>query len=577
MPTFNTRIQNKIDTLENYNLVQDSFIPLKGEICLVTVSTQSEDVLTPPQVLMKIGDGTSTWGELNYLAAVSADIIDSLKGSNPTLPADSITGLSEYIQGAIQDTNTRYRLQADGSMGVKLQSSDTGSDPWTDVGSVITFDPTTNITTAIQALDAAAVTAGTGEIISGVSQTDGVVSVQKRSLVANDIPNLTTAKITDFATTVDGRINTKVGNIGDSADVAEFVTGSIDTAMGTLNLNAVTAGTGQVIGTVAQTDGAVTAQLKTLTADDIPAIPTSKVTNLDTTLAGKQDTLVFNTAYNADTNKAATMTDVQNAVAGLSGAMHYIGESTTDPSTGTATVEGHEDWVAGDVVTYQSKEYVYDGEDWRELGDESSFAVKGSIVDADIAANANIAQSKIANLVTDLAAKATPADITSAIQALDKASTAVATGNKITAIEEVDGIINVTTGAIVAGDIPTLPTSKINGLDTTLSGINSDITALESLVGDTAVSTQISTAIENLDVADSAVANSFVTSVSQSDGLISVVRAQPTVANISGLQTALDAKANTDDLATVATTGKIDDLTQTATIIFNCGSSTAVM
>lgn len=144
--------------------------------------------------------------------------------------------------------------------------------------------------------------------------------------------------------------------------------------------------------------------------------------------------------------------------------MHYVGESTTDPSTGTATVEGHEDWVSGDVVTYKSKEYVYDGENWRELGDESSFAIKGSITNADIASNAAIDQSKIANLVTDLAAKATPADITSAIEALDVASQAVATGNKITAIEQVDGKIAVTTGAIVADDIPTIPSTKVSGL-----------------------------------------------------------------------------------------------------------------
>ena len=180
--------------------------------------------------------------------------------------------------------------------------------------------------------------------------------------------------------------------------------------------------------------------------------------------------MVWNTAYNASTNKAATMTDVQNAVAGLSGAMHYVGESTTDPSTGTATVEGHEDWVSGDVVTYQSKEYVYDGKNWRELGDESSYAIKGSIKNADIASDAAIDQSKIANLVTDLAAKATPADITSAIEALDVASQAVATGSKITAIEQVNGKISVTTGAIVADDIPAIPQSKVTDLTTTLAG-----------------------------------------------------------------------------------------------------------
>ena len=655
-----TRILNKIDTHENWLLVADTFVPKKGEICIDVISTTVDGaVVAPPQTLIKVGDGTNTWGDLNFLGAIAADVYAWAKAATkPSYQASEIQGLDDYIAGEIQDTDTQYQLVQDGNMGVKLQSRPKTGGAWSDVGSVITFDPTTNITTAIQALDAAAVTAGTGEIISEVSQTDGVVSVQKRSLVANDIPNLTSAKITDFATTVDGRIDTKVGDIGESADVAEFVTDTVDTAIGTLNLNAVTAGTGQVIGQIQQTDGAVTAQVKTLTADDIPVIPTSKVTNLDTTLAGKQDTLVFNTAYNAESNKAATMTDVQNAVAGLSGAMHYVGESTTDPSTGTATVEGHEDWVSGDVVTYNAKEYVYDGENWRELGDESSYAIKGSIVDADIASNANIAQSKIANLVTDLAAKATPADITSAIQALDKASTAVATGSKITAIEEVDGIINVTTGAIVADDIPELPQTKVTGLTTALAGkqdalamdgtynaesnkvatqstvtnaigaldfddtavahefiteVNetngvisvqraaltaddipdltaSKITDLDATISgaideaittdgaiDEAISGAVTEAIAGVSGTVAAVENNFVTSISMANGKLSGTVAQPTITNINGLQTALDAKANTADLATVATTGKIEDLTQTDTIIFNCGSSTTVI
>ena len=256
--TLNTILKLRYDTYENWQ-ANSTVVLQAGEAGVCSVPADTGTGLNEPAILIKIGDGTTTWANLPWVSGLAANVIPSLTGSNPTLPAESITGLEEFIQGEIQDTNTRYRLQSSGSMGVKLQSSDTGSDPWTDVGSVITFDPTTNIQTAIQALDAAAVTAGTGEIISEVSQTDGVVSVQKRALVANDIPNLTTAKITDFATAVDGRIDTKVGDIGESADVAEFVTGSIDTAMGTLNLNAVTAGTGQVIGQIQQTDGAVTA------------------------------------------------------------------------------------------------------------------------------------------------------------------------------------------------------------------------------------------------------------------------------------------------------------------------------
>ena len=529
--TLNTVLKLRYDTYENWQ-ANSEVVLQAGEAGICTIPASTGTGLNEPATLMKIGNGTSTWAELPWVSGLAADVIPSLKGASPTLPAESITGLSEYIQGAIKDTNTRYRLVADGTMGVKLQSSDTGSDPWSDVGSVITFDPTTNIQTAIQALDAAAVTAGAGEIISEVSQTDGVVSIKKRALAATDIPTLTTAKLSDFATAVDGRIDTKVGDIGESADVAEFVTGSIDTAIGTLQDNGQTAGTGEVISAVSQADGVISVQKKTLAEADIPSLSISKITNLQTTLDGKQATVVWNTAYDASSNKAATMADVNSAVSGLSGAMHFVGVSTTNPATGTVTIDDKPDYqpAAGDVAIYEAthKEYVYDGEKWVELGDESSYAIKGSIVDADIASNANIAQSKIANLVTDLAAKATPADISSAIQALDKASTAVATGSKITAIEEVDGIINVTTGAIVADDIPELPQTKITGLTTSLAG-KQDVLTMDGTYNaeSNKIATQstVTNAISALDFDDTAVAHQFITEVNETNGVISVQRA----------------------------------------------------
>jgi len=50
---------------------------------------------------------------------------------------------------------------------------------------------------------------------------------------------------------------------------------------------------------------------------------------------------------------------------------------------------------------------IYDGFVWKEFGDETIYAIKGEIEDSDIAANANIAQSKINGLTDTLNAKAT--------------------------------------------------------------------------------------------------------------------------------------------------------------------------
>ena len=66
----------------------------------------------------------------------------------------------------------------------------------------------------------------------------------------------------------------------------------------------------------------------------------------------------------------------------LTSAMHWIGVSTTDPKGASgATVSGHTEWIKGDVVSYNSKEYVLSGEtnaaaNWSELGDEGSHALK---------------------------------------------------------------------------------------------------------------------------------------------------------------------------------------------------------
>lgn len=61
---------------------------------------------------------------------------------------------------------------------------------------------------------------------------------------------------------------------------------------------------------------------------------------------------------------------------GLKGAMHFVGTSTTDPIGPTgATVDGYSSFESGDVVLYNTKEFVYNGAKWIELGDEGSHAL----------------------------------------------------------------------------------------------------------------------------------------------------------------------------------------------------------
>ena len=536
--TFNTRLQLKYDTYENWTT--NDPVLLAGEAAVCVVPADSNTGLNEPAVLMKIGDGTSNFSQLSWISGLAANVASNLTGANPTLPATSITGLEDFIAGEIQDTNTTYQLVRVSDTSFKLQSRETSSSPWVDVSTIaITYtltEGTANGTVAFNGTDVAVHGLGSAAYTeSSAYDAAGTAAGVQTALTGTAEDTASDLTLNGLKKYVDQEVTSAVA---DAASEAQDLINALDNAGQTCT-------TGEVISSVSQTDGVIAVTKKSLTEADIPALSISKITDLQTTLNGKQDTIVFNTAYNASTNKAATMTDVQNAVAGLSGAMHYVGESTTDPSTGTATVEGHEDWVSGDVVTYQSKEYVYDGENWRELGDESSYAIKGSIVDADIAPNANIAQSKIANLVTDLAAKATPADITNAIQALDMAAVSVATGNKITSIEETNGVISVQTGAIVADDIPTLPQSKITNLTTDLAAKASatDLTALTGRVG-----------------------------TLESDNTTNK-------SDIAELQTDVANKIDASAVSQIGKTGNINDAIQSSGdyLIFNCGTSSTVI
>lgn len=162
---------------------------------------------------------------------------------------------------------------------------------------------------------------------------------------------------------------------------------------------------GEFVTEVKETDGIVAVKRAKLAASDIPALTHDKISDWDTELAKKQNTLTIADSYDADTNPVATKKTVTDAVAGLSGAMHFIGQSTTDPTLPDGpTIEGVTSYAAGDVVTFGTKEYVKDkAGTWVLLGDEGSYAVKGAISNADIAADAGIAQSKIAGLPDALA------------------------------------------------------------------------------------------------------------------------------------------------------------------------------
>ncbi len=118
--------------------------------------------------------------------------------------------------------------------------------------------------------------------------------------------------------------------------------------------------------------------------------------------------------------------------------------------------------------------------------------------------------------------------------------------------------------AAVMGD------SEDTAADMTVYGVKA---ALDDALGDGgSVSSQITTAINALDSADTAVENQFVTSVSEADGIITVTRARPSAANISvaaldgiaagDLQTVLGALEDAIDAGGTGSVVTVEEVTQ---------------
>lgn len=137
---FNARISLKYDSYANW--IANDPVLLVGEVAIATVPTKQNGIEQVPAVVMKVGDGTKKYSELQFVSGLAADIYDWAKAATkPTYSADEITGLDAYISGQIQDTNTQYQIVVDETNPRKfqLQSHEKGVTEWTNVGDPITI------------------------------------------------------------------------------------------------------------------------------------------------------------------------------------------------------------------------------------------------------------------------------------------------------------------------------------------------------------------------------------------------------------------------------------------------------
>lgn len=69
-----TRIKSLYKTWAEWKAVENTFIPLRGEICIADIPADSKAVNNEPALLIKVGDGEKLFKDLPWLSGLSADV-----------------------------------------------------------------------------------------------------------------------------------------------------------------------------------------------------------------------------------------------------------------------------------------------------------------------------------------------------------------------------------------------------------------------------------------------------------------------------------------------------------------------
>ena len=656
----NTRILLKYDSYENWSTNNPNL--LKGEVAIAVIdvadNTQTHSGQTVPQLLMKVGNGlegdAGKYNSLPFVSGLAADVHNWAKSaSKPTYAINEISGAKEYqivkakktVDGAEVDDEFKYILQAR-----KAQSSDA----WENVSTI----DMAKIEARIAAIEGRVTTAeGKITALEGTvgDSTKGLVKdvADLKALMGEEGEGSVSDKITDAINGLDSTKTQTAGADGLALEVVQengvitSISGSIAAetydkfgaakeAVEALDATVShTAGTDGIAVEITQVDGKLTGVTASIAANtyDAYGAASAAVNALDMAAAveGTQEgtvvkfidkvnqtnglveaelgELVFNSAYNAETNKAATMSDITDTLANLNGAMRFKGVKDSVPTDNTG-------YVSGDVIIVGTKEHVFDGTNWVELGDETtagtliagitgnSTGSAAKTVTAHTQANGvvtltysdiAIAESQVAGLTNKLATMQGEIDAEEERAAAAEKANADAiklingsdTGKSMREVAEDvagDGLEGLTNANIqtLGQDETALVVSQNNGAvavtkqkiqiaESQVTGLTdalalkateADLTLAENRIKANedalavlngantvtgSVANSIQTAIEGLDKADTAVEGQFVTSVSEENGVITVARGAVNV----------------------------KDLEQTADtyVVFDCGSS----
>ena len=637
---FQTRIQLKYDTYANWST--NNPVLKAGEMAIATVEAGEQSTMANlPNVVLKVGDGVHNYNQLKFVSALAADVHEWAKANTkPVYTASEITGLADYIaERSDFDTDTQYQLVAVSGATYKyqLQSRAFANGAWSEWanvdGQVIDFsgadtrlksleDTVAGLTgasggiqgainTAIQGLNSTkSQAAGADGLALEVVQENGVITGISGSIKAGTYDAAGAAQgvkdeLNPLITAAQAQADKGVADAAAAKKAADDASAKVDEAITGLDYTSYAAGeatgtTVSFVGTISETNGVISAE--------------------------KRD-LVFASAYNPETNKAATVADITTAVADLNGAMHYVGKETELPTD----VSGYK---AGDVIIVGIKEYVFDGTKFDELGDEGAIgaALAGLKGESTNTAGKTVKKVTQANGVVtveyqDISINGTQvqvpkADGTEGTETLNARLDAIKAGAS-SEVSELAQKVNANTAAIetlnggveVAGSVEKKIDTVVKGLNTpdvgvkgSGNGVNVTVKQAAGIVTGVTVSVDANTydaygaaaavlgkdtdaagaatvhgankAAAEAKAAADAASKKVETSINGLNGTVQATAVSTTDGSFGVLTKVVEEAGVINQnnsaeivLHKVAKSGKIDDLGQTAYIVFDCGSS----
>ena len=351
--------------------------------------------------------------------------------------------------------------------------------------------------------------------------------------------NHTTSAITDFTTAVNNLIDDKIAEIP-SVEVPEYTleTGTDDGSV-VLKKDGVVVGDDVIIQGYTALKASIAAKytkpeggipLTDLASDVQTSLGLADTALQAGALDGYATTSSVTSAINTHNTSSTAHSDIRILISTLSGrvddlgnALHFIGVEEDLPESGKD----------GDVVIVGSKEYVWANETWNEFGsgDHITKAQADGYYDAK-----GTASGLIAGLTASISNTA---------------------GKTITGLTQTDGVVSATFSDIA------ITQDQVSGLSATLSTF--------------ATTSALTAAIAGLDKADAAVANQYITAVSETDGVVSVTRKQIQYSEIAGtpsIQTPAAGKLLGADGVEIFNANQTDDST---IIVIDCGSATELV